>query len=163
MVSRRLWTAIMAVLVIAFALTLAYALGGLAFVTGSEDAATVTITDAETGETLAVVESEVADTPPERYTGLSDHESLGTDEGMLFVFEREGTQSFVMRDMAFPIDMIFIGADGTITTIHEAPVEEDDSDLTTYRGEAKWVLEVNYGYAAENGIAEGDRVEIAYR
>lgn len=162
MVSRRLSLVIVLLLIAALVLTLAYQLGALALITGSEGDATVTITD-EGGETLATVDSEVADTPPERYTGLSDHESLGTDEGMLFVFERESTQSFVMRDMAFPIDMIFIGEDGEITTIHEAPVEEDQSDLTSYRGEAQWVLEVDYGYAAENGIGEGDRVEIEYR
>jgi uncharacterized membrane protein (UPF0127 family) len=162
MVSRRLSTAIAFLLVAALALTLAYQLGAFALITGSEEEATVTITNGD-GETLATVDSEVADTPPERYTGLSDHESLGNDEGMLFVFERESTQSFVMRDMAFPIDIIFIDESGEITTIHEAPVEEDDSDLTSYRGEAQWVLEVNYGYAAEHGISEGDRVEIEYQ
>jgi uncharacterized membrane protein (UPF0127 family) len=162
MVSRRLSTALAILLVAALVLVLAYQFGVLALITGSEDSATVTVT-ADDGETLATVDSEVADIPPERYTGLSDHESLGGDEGMLFVFERESTQSFVMRDMAFPIDIIFIGENGEITTIHEAPVEEDDSDLTSYRGEGQWVLEVNYGYAAEHGISEGDQVDIEYQ
>ncbi|MFC7009293.1 DUF192 domain-containing protein [Halalkalicoccus salilacus] len=111
---------------------------------------------------MAVVDSEVADGPEERYTGLSDHESLGEDEGMLFVFENEDERSFVMRNMDFPIDIVFVDADGRITTIHEAPTE-DGSDLTSYRGEAKWVLEVNRGYTDEHGIEEGDRVEIEYR
>lgn len=158
MASRRLSLLVAALLVAAIVLTLAYQLGALAYVTGTEDRATVTISD-ENGDALATVEAEVADTPPERYTGLSDHDSLGEHEGMLFVFESESTQSFVMRDMAFPIDMIFVGEDGRITTIHEAPVEDDDS----YRGEAKWVLEVNYGYAAQHGIEEGDRVDVEYR
>ncbi len=161
MASRRLSLAITGLLVAAIVLTLAYQLGALAYVTGSEEAATVTIADGD--ETLATVDAEVADTPPERYTGLSDHESLGTDEGLLFVFAHESDRSFVMRDMAFPIDMIFVGADGRITAIHEAPTEDDQSDLRSYDGEAKWVLEVNYGYAAEHGIDEGDSVEIDYR
>lgn len=160
MARRRLPLVITGFLIVAIVLTLAYQLGAFALVTGSEEAATVTITDE--GETLATVDAEVADTPPQRHTGLSDHESLGADEGMLFVFERESTRSFVMRDMAFPIDMIFVGGDGRITAVHEAPREEDQSDLRSYRGEAKWVLEVNYGYADENGITEGDRVEIDY-
>lgn len=163
MALRRGPIAFAAVLVIAVVAILAYQFGAFAYITGDEDAATVTITDEnESGDTLAVVDSEVADTPTEQYTGLSDHESLGEDEGMLFVFKHESTRSFVMRGMSFPIDMIFIGADGTITTVHEAPVE-NDSDLTNYRGEAKWVLEVNYGYTAEHGIEAGDRVEIEYR
>ncbi|ADJ16309.1 DUF192 domain-containing protein [Halalkalicoccus jeotgali] len=158
--TRRLPLVITAFLVVAIALALAYQLGAVGLVTGSEDSATVSISDGN--ERLATVDAEVADTTPQRYTGLSDHDSLGSDEGMLFAFERESTRGFVMRDMAFPIDMIFVGEDGTITAVHEAPVEEDQSDLRTYRGEAKWVLEVNYGYAAEHGITEGDRVRIDY-
>ncbi len=158
MASRRLSIAVTLVLTAALVLTLAYQFGALSFVTGDEDRATVTVSEGD--ETLATVEAEVADTPPERYTGLSDHESLDSDEGMLFVFEHESTRSFVMRDMAFAIDMIFVGEDGRITEIHEAPVEDDGPDLTRYRGEAKWVLEVEYGYADEHGISEGDRVEV---
>lgn len=161
MALRRGPIALAAVIVIAILGVLAYQFSAVALVTGGADAATVTITD-ERGATLATVEAEVADTASERYTGLSDHQSLGKHEGMLFVFNSEKTRSFVMREMAFPIDMIFVGANGEITTIHEAPVE-NDSDLTNYRGDAKWVLEVNYGYAAEHGIEAGDRVEIEYR
>ena len=159
MALRRGPVAVVALAALVLAVFVAQA-GGVAHFVGSEDRATVTITDGD--EELAVVDSEVADGSRERYTGLSDHESLGEDEGMLFVFENEDERSFVMRDMAFPLDILFIDADGRITTIHEAPTEED-SDLTSYRGEAKWVLEVNYGYADANGIEEGDRVEIEYR
>ena len=162
MALRRGPIAVVALLAVVILALVGYQLGGFALLTGGEDGATVTISDGESGEPLATVDSEVADTADQRYTGLSEHDSLGEDEGMLFVFEREGERSFVMRDMAFPIDMIFIGADGRITTIHEAPTE-DGSDLTSYRGEAKWVLEVNYGYTAEHGIEEGDHVEIEYR
>ncbi|WP_122087987.1 DUF192 domain-containing protein [Halalkalicoccus subterraneus] len=161
MVRRRLSLALALVLGAALVLALAYQLGAFAIITGSEDRATVTISD-EDGGTLATVEAEVADTPPQRYTGLSEHESLGDDAGMVFVFESESSHSFVMRDMAFPIDIIFVGEDGEITAIHEAQTESDGSDLTHYRGEGKWVLEVNYGYADENGITEGDRVDIEY-
>lgn len=152
----------LAVLVVATVVVLAvYQVGGVAHFTDDEDRATVRIED-EGGDELAVVDSEVADGPEERYTGLSDHESLGEDEGMLFVFENEDERSFVMRDMDFPLDIVFVDADGRITTVHEAPTE-DGSDLTSYRGEAKWVLEVNRGYTDEHGIEEGDRVEIEYR
>lgn len=125
-----------------------------------DDWATVTISDgSET--TLAVVEAEIAATDEERYTGLSDHDSLDKDEGMLFVYESEAERGFVMRDMDFPIDIIFISADRRITTIYEAPVEDDQSDLTEYRGPAQWVLEVSRGYAADNEIDDSDYVEIS--
>jgi len=78
---------------------------------------------------------------------------------MLFVHEQEGNHGYVMRDMAFPLDMVFIAENGTITTIHHAPVAPD-GDLTEYSGRAKYVLEVPMGYTNETGVEVGDRVVI---
>jgi len=128
---------------------------GLPVWTGA-DRATVTITDGE--EPLATVDAAVADSPGERYTGLSDHDSLDEDEGMLFVFAEEGERAFVMREMAFGIDILFISDEGEITAIYEAPADSDER----YVGDARWVLEVRKGYAAEHGIDVGDEVEIEY-
>lgn len=117
----------------------------------------------EDGTTLGVVDARVADTRSERYTGLSDTPSLPPDAGMLFVYNTEGTRTFVMREMSFPLDMLFVGADGRITAIHEAPVPDDDTDgLTTYAGTAKWVLEVNRGWADARGVTVGDRVRVDF-
>lgn len=154
-------TPILAVVLLVVAVALfGHAFGLLPWSSAPSDRATVTITD-ENGTTLATVDAEVADTPDERYVGLSRHDSLGEDEGMLFVFDDETERTFVMRDMDFPIDVIFVDGDGRITTIYEAPVE-DGFPLTRYRGRARWVLEVRYGYAEENGISAGDRVSIDY-
>jgi uncharacterized membrane protein (UPF0127 family) len=122
---------------------------------------TVVLLDGD-GTELATVDAWVADTWPKQYTGLSDTEALDDGQGMLFVFDDEGDRSFVMRDMAFPLDMVFVAADGTITTIHHAPVESDD-DLTQYTGRAKFVLEVPMGYTNETGVEVGDRIRIEDR
>jgi len=120
----------------------------------------VTVTAADTnGTELATVTARVADTDQKRYIGLSDTESLGPNEGMLFVHGGESQQSFVMRDMAFPLDMVFVGSDGRITTIHHAPVPDGDWERT-YSGQAKWVLEVPRGWANRTGIDVGDRIDI---
>lgn len=126
---------------------------------GNPDATTVTVLD-EAGTELGTVEVTVADTFRERYTGLSDTESLGPNEGMLFVHDGEDTRGYVMRDMAFPIDIVFIDADRRITTIHHAEVEEPP--LTRYEGRAKWVLEVRYNWTVEHGVEVGDRVRIDF-
>jgi uncharacterized membrane protein (UPF0127 family) len=140
-------------------LLLALAAGGLFVATldgsGPYDRATVNIVDGETGTTLATVEVRIADTFPKRYTGLSNTSSLGPNEGMLFVHEGE-TPGYVMRDMAFPIDIVFIDSDGEITTIHHAAVDADQ----TFRGPGRYVLELPYNYTVENRITVGDRVEI---
>ena len=119
---------------------------------------TVTVVD-ETGTTLGTVDVAVADTAQEHYVGLSETDSLAADEGMLFVFASEETRAFVMRDMAFAIDMVFVDANGTITTVHHAPVE-DDENLTRYTGRARWVLEVPYGWTERHDVSVGDRIVI---
>ena len=137
------------------------ALGGCAALTGPPaDSAynwtTVTAVDSDTDEELATVDVRIADTGSLRYTGLSNTTSLGEDEGMLFLHNAESTKSYVMRNMAFPIDIVFINADGEITTIHHAQPDDDG----TFQGTAKYVLEVPYEYTTDNGIEEGDRIEI---
>ncbi len=124
---------------------------------GDPDAATVTVVDQD-GGTLGTVEVTVADTFRERYTGLSETTALGPDEGMLFVHDAEANHSYVMRDMAFPIDIVFIDANRRITAIHHAEVE--DPPLTQYSGRGKWVLEVPYNWTVEHGIEVGDRIRI---
>ena len=121
---------------------------------------TVTFVDGENDTELATVSVNVSDTWDERYTGLSDHESLGADEGMLFVHPREATHGYVMRDMAFPIDMVFVAENGTITTIHHAEVPPEGEESPTYEGYGKYVVEIPYEYTTEHGIEVGDRVVI---
>jgi uncharacterized membrane protein (UPF0127 family) len=140
------------------------------------DEATVTVREGSTetadggdgndsdDEVLAVVDAEVADTSSERYTGLSEHESLENGSGMLFVYEEEQDLTFVMREMDFGLDIIFVGANGTITSIHDAPEPgpNEDGEEQQYSGYGKWVLEVPRGYADANDIEEGDVIEIEY-
>jgi len=126
--------------------------------------ATVTIND-ESGERLAVVDAEVADTRHERYTGLSEHDSLAEGRGMLFVYENEGRHTYVMRNMSFGIDIVYVGEDNRITKIHEAPKPgpNENGESMEYPGRGKYVLEVPKGYMADNNVTEGDRVAIEYR
>lgn len=118
---------------------------------------TVVILSAD-GSERGRVSAAVADDPAERYTGLSETESLGPDEGMLFVYEETGDRTFVMRDMDFPLDMVFVHGNGTITRIHHAPVE-DDPLKTRYTGRARWVLEVNRGWTTDHGVRVGDEIQ----
>ena len=130
----------------------------------AEDEGTVRVVDGEIGDELATVDVEVADTPAERYTGLSDHDSLEEGEGMLFVHDDEDERTYVMRDMDFDIDIVFVDADGEITTIEHAraPGPDEDGEDLRYSGTAKWVLEVPRGYANETGMEPGDELEIEY-
>ena len=126
------------------------------------DRTTVTFVD-ENGTELATVRVRIADTLMKRYTGLSNTESLDSGEGMLFVHDSEGEHAYVMRDMDFPLDVIFVDASGTVTTVHHAPLPSGDGALKRYRGRGKYVVEVPMGYTNETGIEVGDRMVVGDR
>jgi len=129
---------------------------------GPYDRTTVTVVD-ENGTELGSVDARIADAWDERVVGLSQTESLPATEGMLFAHDAEERHSFVMREMSFPLDIVFIAENGTITRIHHAPVPAEgtgESDLATYPGQGKYVLEVNRGWTNETGVSVGDWVRI---
>ena len=85
--------------------------------------------------------------------------------GMLFVFENEGVFTFWMKEMHFPLDIVWVGADCTVVdvTLGAPPPEEGQSlaDLPRFSpgSPALYVLEINAGEFAEQGIEIGDLVE----
>ncbi len=110
---------------------------------------------------------EVADSAIERANGLQDREELAISKGMLFVFEEPKEASFIMHNVEFPLDIIFIAENGTVVNVEEAEVEEPDTpydDLVRYRsdGEVKWIVEINKGLSQQYGIWPGTRVEIVF-
>ncbi|ELY57039.1 DUF192 domain-containing protein [Natronolimnohabitans innermongolicus] len=164
MVDDRVWKALLTLAAVGAVVFLVFQLG---FITPpwAEDRADVRVVDGDTGEELAVVDAEVADTYSDRYTGLSDHDDLPEGEGMLFVHSSEGERTYVMRDMDFDIDIVFVDADREITTIEHAraPEPDEDGNDLEHTGRAQYVLEVPRGYANETGMRVGDELEIEYR
>lgn len=118
----------------------------------------------EKGNTKASVSVEIADNKSERRRGLMFRESLCDNCGMLFVYPGEDERAFWMKNTLIPLDMIFISADKRVLNVETAYPEPNtsDSELTRYRsgGEAKYVLEVNAGFAEEKGIEKGTRVRL---
>lgn len=116
------------------------------------------------GKVVSTVTAETAVTKDEMETGLSEHESLAAGEGMLFFHSESAEQTYVMPDMDFGIDIVFIGADCTVQTIHSAERPASDESgyepKHQYTGEAKYVLEAPQGYATER-LSEGDTVRFA--
>ncbi|MEF8771804.1 DUF192 domain-containing protein [Halodesulfurarchaeum sp.] len=120
----------------------------------STDSVTVTFVGSD-GVELGQITGPIADTWTERRTGLSDTESLDPNEGMVFVYEDEGTRAFVMRNMSFPLDIIFVGEDGQITAIYHAAADADRH----FSAQARWVIEVNQGYTDTHNVSVGDEVQ----
>jgi len=109
------------------------------------------------------VKAEMAATPAMRERGLMFREILEEKEGMLFLFPSEGLYSFWMKNTPLPLDMIWIDNARQVVQIKLAdPCLRDDCPSYESKTAARYVLEVNRGFAEKNNIKIGDTVKIEY-
>lgn len=106
---------------------------------------------------------ELALSPTEHYQGLSDRESLCPNCGMLFLFPEAKEQSFVMRNMNFPLDIIFISPENLIVKIYENLRPEGSEPKNFYKSfaPADKVLELNAGMSQILNFKEGDSLNFS--
>lgn len=95
----------------------------------------------------------IAKSEEEKQKGLMEIEHLPIDEGMLFVWEDEGTREMWMKNTKIPLDQIAINDDDEVTFVYSA--KPNDETLVQFPN-AKYILEVN----VDSGIVEGDEFEI---
>ncbi|NBZ86264.1 DUF192 domain-containing protein [Stagnihabitans tardus] len=122
-------------------------LPGAALACGPDE---VTFRDAKARFTV-----EIVDTATERAQGLMNRESLGSAQGMLFVYDAPGHPHFWMKNTLIPLDMIFIGPDGLVTRVHPDAVPHDETSIDGGAG-VQYVLEINGGLAGAIGLKPGD-------
>lgn len=96
---------------------------------------------------------EVARTEEEKVKGLQEKESLGEDEGMLFVYDEPQEIAFWMKDTAIPLDIVFMDEDGEVISVKQG--QPYDETLLKEDG-VMYVLEVNQN----SGIQPGDELDI---
>lgn len=104
------------------------------------------------------IDAEVVSTPEERTRGLSGRKSLAPNAGLLFVFDQPDRYNFWMKEMNFPIDIIWIGEDFSVVDITENALPESFPELFSPKDKALYVLEVNAYFARTHAISVGDRV-----
>lgn len=96
---------------------------------------------------------EVARTEEEKVKGLQEKESLGEDEGMLFVYDEPQEIAFWMKDTAIPLDIVFMDEDGEVISVKQG--QPYDETLLEEDG-VMYVLEVNQN----SGIQPGDELDM---
>ncbi len=113
------------------------------------------------GQELRVL---VANNPLRRYTGWSNRKSMGNYAGMLFVFPERDQHTMVMRQMRFPLDIVWI--DGmTIVDIAQnlqPDLAQSEAQLIPYsaRLSSTLVLELPAGFTQKYGVKVGDIVKV---
>lgn len=106
---------------------------------------------------MHLIHAEVASTPPSRERGLMFREQLGPNQGMLFIFERPGTQCMWMRNTLVPLSVAFIADDGTIANIEDMTPKTEDSHCAVQP--VRYALEMERGWFAKRGLKAGARID----
>lgn len=103
---------------------------------------------------------DIADTPDTQQLGLGNRASVPDNYGMLFVFQKADRYGFWMKDMLVPIDMVWLGDDGSIILIDHS-VDPDTYPHAFYPPvPVRYVLETRAGYASEHGWTVGTKVAL---
>jgi uncharacterized membrane protein (UPF0127 family) len=106
------------------------------------------------------VRASVADSLAERMAGLSNTPSLPLNMVKLFVFDTDGPHGIWMKDMQYPIDIIWLDSEGRV--VHIAP----SVDPSTYPASffspvpARYVVEAGAGFAATHGVVPGTQAQL---
>jgi len=106
-----------------------------------------------------IIKVDLAFTSFDQKNGLSGRNNLKDDEGMLFIFDNLDKYPFWMKDMSFPIDIIWIDEDFCIVYIKKNAFPESYPEIFYPQKDSKYVLEVNAQFSEKKNLKEGDKVE----
>ncbi len=106
---------------------------------------------------------DVAVTPKEKEVGLGNRNALEVNHGMLFVYNEKARYPFWMRNMKFPIDILWIDDRAIVDITKNVPLSDKPlNELPIYHPAVPVdkVLEVNAGLVDEYTITVGDKIVI---
>jgi len=102
------------------------------------------------------IRAEVANSEEDRRMGLMFRKSLAENQGMLFIYEKEGRYAMWMKNTNVALSVAFIDRNGAILNIEDMEPQTEDSHGS--KGVAKFSLEMNQGWFKKRGIKKGDHV-----
>lgn len=97
----------------------------------------------------------IADTPALRERGLSGTSSLPKGMGKLFIFEHPDTYGFWMKDMHYPIDIVWIDTGWKVIGVAARVLPESYPEVVYPPSEVLYVLELNAGEASGDNFKPG--------
>ena len=119
------------------------------------------IVTTSTGKEISV---EVADTVEKRSLGLGKRSGLENGWGMLFVFEKRKQHGFWMKDMQFPLDIIWLDNHRIVHILRNVqPAKSGIIPLVmTPPVSGNFVLEIDSGRADELKLQVGQRLKYQF-
>lgn len=106
-----------------------------------------------------VVQMQVAVLPAELQRGLMFRQSMGRDEGMVFVFLRPQPQGFWMRNTPLPLDIGYFDGQGVLKEIYPM-FPHDERSVTSRSREIQFCLEMNQGWFKDRGVKPGAQLDL---
>jgi len=105
---------------------------------------------------------ELAKTDSERERGLMFRDQLPKDNGMLFIFDKEGVYPFWMKNTLISLDIIWADNQGRVVYVSQStqPCKSLLCPQIIPTSKARYVLEVNGGMSEELGLKLGDELGI---
>ena len=101
------------------------------------------------------VRVEILDSDEERVLGLSGRDALDEVDGLLFIFPEPEYHSIWMKDMNFPIDIIWIGEDLKVISIDKNVSPASYPKVFRPARPALYAVETNIHYSDTYGIRAG--------
>ena len=110
------------------------------------------------------LDAEIVDNDLMRAKGLMFRSELAANEGMLFVFNKSGYHSIWMMNMRFSIDIIWLNESKHVVTI-KRDAQPCTLSCESFRPSepARYVLEVNSGFASKHAIKNGSAAEFSLK
>lgn len=111
-----------------------------------------------------IIELTVAETPAQLERGLGDWNGIDDSEGMLFELGKKEIPYFWMKNVEFPIDIIWLDGSVIVDISEQVPAQPGvpDDELTLYfpSQQVDRVIEVSAGFARKYGISVGNELVI---
>jgi uncharacterized membrane protein (UPF0127 family) len=102
---------------------------------------------------MHIIRAEVAADPSSRATGLMFRQSLGPNQGMLFVFGERAAHCFWMRNTLIALSIAFIDDSGRIVNIADMAPQTENSHCPA--APVRFALEMEQGWFERRGISAG--------
>lgn len=100
---------------------------------------------------------EIANTQEQREKGLMFREKIEKNQGMLFINESEGIYPVWMKNMNFPLDIVWLDKDMKTVYIYKnaQPCANECQNIVPDKM-AQYIVEINAGEADKNKVKTGD-------
>ncbi len=105
------------------------------------------------------VQMQIAALPEEMEKGLMFRQSMGADEGMLFVYTAPTQMGFWMRNCVFSQTIGFFDASGELKEIYDM-YPHDERTVSSHARDLQFALEMNQGWYKRAGVKPGAKLDL---